>query len=250
MDFDLVNAYHQFPLAELTSKWLSVQTSWGQYEPIFLPKRVGPAAFVLQSAMDKIFGEFDDWSIVIFDNLFVLATDYDDAYKKFNRILDRCLEYNLFFKFSKTWLGFEEAKFYGYVCKRDSYELSDDRKKAIEAINPPASCKLMQTLLLADYKSRFDLPDISSDPSALLSVLLFLLDEDSSTSSDLATLFALAQDETELPSDSQEAAQTFSADEFYSQVHGGRMGHHGVRKTWYTQFLQAKSAVVLGRVLS
>ena len=85
---------------------------------------------------------------------------------------------------------------------------------------------------LADYKSRFDLPDINSDPAALLSALLFLLDEDSSTSSELATLFALAQDETELPSHYQKAAQTFSPDELCSQIHGGRMVHHGVRKTW------------------
>ena len=156
LDFDLVNAYHQFPLAELTSKRLSVQTPWGQYEPIFLPEGVGPAAFVLQSAMDKILGEFDDWFISIFDNLLVLATDYDDAYQKVNRILDRCLEYNLFLKFSKTWLGFEEANFYGYVCKRDSYELSDDRKKAIEAIDPPGSCKQTQSLLGSGlfFKSR------------------------------------------------------------------------------------------------
>ena len=64
---------------------------------------------------------------------------------------------------------------------------------------------------LADYKSRFDLPDINSDPAALLSVLLFLLDEDYFTSSELSTLFALAQDETVLPSDvhAQDAAQRF-----------------------------------------
>ena len=49
---------------------------------------------------------------------------------------------------------------------------------------------------LADHKPRFDLPDFNSDPATLLSALLFLLDEDSSTSSDLDTLFALAQNET------------------------------------------------------
>ena len=86
-----------------------------------------------------------------------MATNYDDAYQKFNRILDRCLECNLFLKFSKTWLGFAEANFFGYVCKRDSYELSDDRKKAIEVINPPLSCKQMQSLLNSGvfFKSYF-----------------------------------------------------------------------------------------------
>ena len=162
LDFDLVNSFHQFRLAELTSKRLSIVTPWGQVEPKFLPEGVGPASFVLQSAMDTIFGDFSDWSIVIFDNLLVLATDYEDAYRKVDLILDRCIEYNLFLKFAKTWLGFEEVKFFGYRCKRDSYELDDDRYLAIEKLPLPTTCTQMQSLLGAALFFKSFVPSYST----------------------------------------------------------------------------------------
>ena len=100
-------------LGPITRRRLSVVTPWGQVEPLFLPEGVGPASFILQETMNRIFSDFGDWCIFIFDNLLVLATDYEDAYIKTEKVIDRCKEYNLYLKFSKTWLGFREVKFFG-----------------------------------------------------------------------------------------------------------------------------------------
>ena len=147
LDFDLANSFHQFRLGELTRRRLSVQTPWGQFEPLFLPEGVPPASGILQKCMDNIFGEFQDWAIVIFDNLLVLANDYDDACNKAELVFARCKERNLVLKFSKTWLGFPEVTFFGYVCAYQSYKLSQDRTLKITEMTFPKSLKHMQRFL-------------------------------------------------------------------------------------------------------
>ena len=147
VDLDWTNSFHQFLLDQETSEKLSVQTPWGQVRPLFLPEGVPPASGFLQSMVDEIFGDFSDWCIAIFDNLLVLAHDYDDAYRKLEIVLDRCIERNVYLKFSKSWLGFDHAKFFGYICKRGKYELSQDRKDALKAVAFPSSIKKMQSFL-------------------------------------------------------------------------------------------------------
>lgn len=147
LDLDWANSFHQFPLHPETSALLSIQTVWGQYQPKFLPEGVAPASFVLQKAVREIFAPYDEWTIAIFDNLLILAHDFDDAYKKLDIILDRCIEYNIYLKFSKTWLGYDHANFFGYVCKHNAYELSVERKASIDAIPFPKDQKQMQRFL-------------------------------------------------------------------------------------------------------
>lgn len=162
LDFDMANSFHQIPLGQNTSEKLSVVTPWGQVRPLFLPEGVPPASGVLQSVVSDIFGDFADWSIAIFDNLLVLAHDYEDAYRKVEIILDRCIERNVFLKFSKSWLGFDHAKFFGYICKLGYYELSQDRKDAIKAVAFPRNMKQMQSFLGAALFFKSFLPHYSS----------------------------------------------------------------------------------------
>ena len=167
LDFDMVNSFHQIKLAQETSEKLSVQTPWGQVRPLFLPEGVPPASGVLQSIVSDIFGDFSDWSIAIFDNLLVLAHDYDDAYRKVEIILDRCIERNVFLKFSKSWLGFDHANFFGYICRYGRYELAQARKDAINAVAFPSNMKQMQSFLGAALFFKSFIPHYSSLVSPL-----------------------------------------------------------------------------------
>lgn len=162
MDLDLVNSFHQFKLAFQTSQNLSVQTPWGQVAPIFMPEGVSPATFVLQENATKIFAGFEDWSIILFDNILILAHDYADAYSKLDKILDRCIEYNLYLKFSKSWLGFTKVHFFGYDCVHNSYSISPDRQKALSEYPPPQSQKAMQSFLGAALYFKSFVPHYSS----------------------------------------------------------------------------------------
>lgn len=162
LDLDLVNAFHQVPLGPITSERLSVQTPWGQVAPKFMPEGIAPATFVLQQTVSDIFRDFEPWIIAIFDNLLVLAHNYDDAYTKLEKVLDRCIEFNMYLKFSKSWLGFEQVLFFGYICKHLSYELSDDRKAAIQSYPPPTSNTKMRSFLGASLFFKSFVPHFSS----------------------------------------------------------------------------------------
>jgi hypothetical protein len=140
-DIDLTNGFHQIPISEETSSLLSVQTPWGTVRPLFLPEGVPQGSGLLQEIMMEIFGEFDDWTIVIFDNLLVLAVDYDDMYEKIKIILERAVSRNLVFKMKKTWLGVHEVTFFGYVCKENTFSLSEERLQGITAMQMPRSIK-------------------------------------------------------------------------------------------------------------
>ena len=111
LDIDLTNAFHQIRLDQESSEKLSVQTPWGQYRPKFVPEGISPGVSLLQETIKTVYEGFEDWAILLFDNALVLATDYEDAYRKFDMFLDRSLKHNVKLKFAKTWLGFKEVAF-------------------------------------------------------------------------------------------------------------------------------------------
>jgi hypothetical protein len=87
MNIDLKSAFHQILLDTDTSQRLSVQTLWGQYRPKFLPEVVNAATGVLQIAMQNIFGHLGDWCYLLFDNVLLGGTSYQDCYSKIHQFL-------------------------------------------------------------------------------------------------------------------------------------------------------------------
>ena len=100
-DLDLTNSFHQLPLDEESQDLLTVQTPWGLYKPKFLPEGVSIATCELQRTVAQIFGDKvrQGWLLVIFDNILVLANDYDELYQKLEEVLDTCIRWNLVLKF-------------------------------------------------------------------------------------------------------------------------------------------------------
>ena len=149
LDIDLTNAFHQIPLHPDLAEKLSIQTPWGQYQPKFMPEGIGPGSAVLQETVRTLFGEYD-WAIVIFDNILILATDYQDAFSKLETFIEKCRKHNVILKFAKSWLGFQKVHFFGYDCVHNSMELTQDRKKALLEIPFPVDgnkCKKIRSLL-------------------------------------------------------------------------------------------------------
>ena len=56
-----------------------------------VPEGVAPASGHLQNMVQHIFAGFEEWTICIFDNFLILADSHEDAYKKLDLFLDRCL---------------------------------------------------------------------------------------------------------------------------------------------------------------
>ena len=161
LDIDMTNSFHQMVLSVETSRRLAVQTPWGLVQPRFLPEGVSPASGYLQSYVMEMFKDFSEWSIVIFDNLLLLAHTEEDACNKLERFLQRCAERNVILKMQKTWLGFASVKFFGYKVSFGKYEMDEDRKKAISEYTMPTTQKGMQRFLGAALFFKSFVPDYS-----------------------------------------------------------------------------------------
>ena len=85
----MTNSFYQIALDEASSSVLSVSTPWGLYRPLFLPEGVGPASGILQSIVRRVFADYKEWIIVIFDNFLILASDYAGAAKRLKLALPR-----------------------------------------------------------------------------------------------------------------------------------------------------------------
>lgn len=65
-DLDWKTTFHQLPLAVESRRFLSIQSPWGQVEPLFVPEQALSGA--LQDAVRLLYGGLD-YVIAIFDNL-------------------------------------------------------------------------------------------------------------------------------------------------------------------------------------
>ena len=145
-EIDLTNAFHQMRLGDKTSATLSIQTPWGQVEPMFMPEGVAPASIILQDKMRDIFNDIPT-VIYMWDNILILGKDHEDLVDNLIPFFKRCKEYNLKLKLAKSTFGYEEVSFFGYDVRYNSYKLGDDRKKVLESIAFPTSLKAMQSFL-------------------------------------------------------------------------------------------------------
>ena len=88
-------------------------------------------------AMDDAFKDFKEWMIVIFDNLMVLATAFQDSYEKLVKIIDRCPERRVILRMEKTWIGVRLPTSFGYEVSGGEYRLSKRGRESIAAIPMP-----------------------------------------------------------------------------------------------------------------
>ena len=171
IDIDLTNAFHQIILGLKTSKNLSVATPWGLKRPKFLPEGVAPASGILQRMVTSIFEDYTEWCICLHDNMLVLCTDVQDGLAKLDKIIDRCIERRVVLKLAKSWIGFQEVKFFGYKVTPGKYELDEERKQGVLASPMPTSTKQMQRFLgVAVFFNEF-IPNFAGETARLYDMI-------------------------------------------------------------------------------
>ena len=173
IDLDMVNSFHQFKLGRKTSENLSVITPWETVRPVFMPEGVSPATGVLQGHMKRIFKDFEEWAVVIFDNFCIGGHSHEDLFAKLKLFLARCKEYNIFLKMSKCYFGHSSVKFFGYEVDGQGWCIDDERKSAIRAIpfptGPTAKSKITRMQSFLGFSLYFrDFVDGYSTKAALL----------------------------------------------------------------------------------
>ena len=163
----MTTSVHQIPIDDFSSNLLSVSTPCGLFRPKFLPEGIGPASGILQSIVRRIFADFDEWILVIFDNFLVFASCYQDDLNKIKIVLLGCQSNGLVLKIKKSWIGTDVVTFFGYGVHLGSWQLSDARKSAISSMIFPTTQKQMQSFFGAANFFRTHIPNSASWASAL-----------------------------------------------------------------------------------
>ena len=146
-DIDQTNSFHQIKLALLSRQRLAVKTPLGLKQPLFVPEGISPGSAMLQRINRWIFREMEDCMVVMFDNLLIGGTDYDDLQRKLDKFFEICRRHNVICKMAKSRFGQDYANFFGYVVRKDSWELTQERKDTVNAITFPHTLKGMQSYL-------------------------------------------------------------------------------------------------------
>jgi len=171
IDLDLTNAFHQIILSKETSEMLSVTTPWGLKRPVFLPEGVAPASGILQRMVMELFEDFSDWMVRLFDNVLVLCNSPEDGIDKLKKVIRRCIDRGVVLKFAKSWIGFQQVKFFGYKVTPGKYELDEDRKATIRGAEMPKTRKSMQRFLgMAVFFNEF-IPNFSDVTAKLYDMI-------------------------------------------------------------------------------
>lgn len=147
LNIDLANGFHNMPISEATSQALALSTEFGLVQPRFMPEGVRSAPQEFQRLMRHAFSTMEDCAIVIWDNVLILCDDLADLKQKFIQVLNLCKHFNIILKMAKSEIGFKQAAFFGYLVKKNTVELTQDRKDGINAMTFFKSLKGAQSFL-------------------------------------------------------------------------------------------------------
>ena len=78
-----------------------------------MPEGVRSIPQEFQRVMRKIFEPIKEFTIVIWDNILVLANSLDEVRERLLQVLNICKDFNVILKMSKTQIGYMEAQFFG-----------------------------------------------------------------------------------------------------------------------------------------
>ena len=138
IDIDLTNAFHQIRIDQSTSEKLSILTPDGLFRPKFLPEGVAPASAILQRYMKQIFKDFANHTLVVFDNVVIGANSLEELLDRYEAVLDKCIEYNVILKLSKSTFALRAVNFFGYVVDKDGWHFDINRLQGLNEYSFPS----------------------------------------------------------------------------------------------------------------
>jgi len=95
----------------------------------------------------------------------------EDGIQKLEKIIHLCYKRNVVLKFAKSWIGFQQVKFFGYKVTPGRYEMDEERKSSVMEAPMPTNMKQMQRFLgVAVFFNEF-IPDYSETTAKLYDMI-------------------------------------------------------------------------------
>lgn len=153
-DFDMTNSFHQLQLDKISSERLTVITPRGPLRPLYMPEGIKCATPILHNTVSKIFSDFidEEWMLVLFDNFVIGANSKEELTRRTKLVFQRCREYNLRLKLTKSHFGVTKVEFFGYEVDQTGYKLQPDKTQHIQTIQfPNAPTRAMNVELMQSF---------------------------------------------------------------------------------------------------
>jgi len=112
-----------------------------------VPEGVSVGSALLMQYVYIIFADFDDWLVVVHDNLLIAAADSEDLLKKTERVLKRCQEFSIQLNMAKSRFGVDSILFFEYRLEKGKHGIESSRINDVRDIPFPKTLKQVQRFL-------------------------------------------------------------------------------------------------------
>ena len=163
---DLVHAYQQISLEELSRNYVIINTHKGLYRYNCLPFGVASAPAIFQRAMDGLLQDIEHVAVYL-DDILVTGKTETDHFRNLEEVLSRLEKAGIRLKKSKCAFMLPSVEYLGHTISAEGLRPTKEKVRAImDAPTPQDVSQLRSFLGLINYYGKF-LPHLSSVLSPL-----------------------------------------------------------------------------------
>jgi hypothetical protein len=155
--FDLMEGFHQIPLAEEDMEKTAFRTRFGSYEYTVLPMGLCNAPSTFMQMMNETFRDLLDKSVLCFlDDILIFSKTEEEHIRHVREVLQRLRQHKLYLKLSKCEWMQDEVEFLGHRLGKAGLAVSPDKISAVRDWPAPRNPKDVRSFLgLAGFYRRF-----------------------------------------------------------------------------------------------
>mgnify|MGYP002063961838 CR=1 FL=1 len=149
---DLNMGYYHIHLTPEASRLCTIVMPWGKYEYVRLPMGVCNSPDIFQEHMSDLMAGLEFVRVYIDDLLVITKSDFKDHLQKLEKVFLRVQEANLRINAEKSFFAKSEVEYLGFKINRKGIMPLAKKVEAIQAIQPPRTCKELRRFIgLVDY---------------------------------------------------------------------------------------------------
>ena len=154
---DLRSGFHQIPLSEEASQKCSFSCHHGKFKYRVMPFGLMNAPHIFQETMSKLLQGLEAFAIAYIDDVLIFSKgSLDDHISKVQLVMDRITKHKLKLKLNKCQWALQQIEYLGFIVSKKGVAPQQEKVKAIRALKPPTTVKLVRSFIgMCSFYRRF-----------------------------------------------------------------------------------------------